>query len=432
MATLFPFRGVRYDPARADLTKVICPPYDIISPEAQNGYYSQDEHNIIRVELGLAQPDDRPGADRYSRAAAYLTTWLTEGILAPEARPALYLYKMDYAHPYGGTRVLKGMLCLVQLEALGAGKILPHEWTFPKAKQDRLALLRACQANTSPIFSIFSDPEDVCIGRLEAAAGSAPADMDVVQNGTRHRVWAITDAAAIAAVAARLAPQPLFIADGHHRYETALNYQKERRAEGATGPQPFDNVMMFCANMDDPGLALLPIHRIVLNPLPVPLETLRARLAQQFTSETLAPAGSPSATKDRLIETMRHAGSDRTAFGVITGQPPKFELLTLKQPSARGERAVERLDVTCFQHLVLEQALGIEDSAATKESRIQFIKDEAQALQLLASGAAGVIFLLNPTRIDQVRDVVLSGDRMPQKSTYFYPKPVTGLVLNKF
>lgn len=431
MATIIPFQGVRYDRARVDLTKVICPPYDIISPDAQKGFYSQDPHNIIRIELGLDQPDDRPGADRYSRAAHDLTAWMTQGVLTTDPRPALYFYKMDYAHPYGGMRVLKGMLCLVRLEPIGAGKILPHEWTFPKAKQDRLALLRACQANTSPIFSIFSDPEDACIGRLEASADGTPADMDVIQNGTRHRVWVITDASTIAAIAAQLAPQPLFIADGHHRYETALNYQKERRADGLAGPQPFDNVMMFCANMDDPGLALLPIHRIVLSPMPAPLETLRTRLAQRFTAETIAPAGSPGATKDRLIEAMRRAGADRTVFGLITGQPPRFELLTLKTPHAPTGRAVERLDVSCFQQLVLEQALGIENSAATKESRIQFIKDEEQALALLATGAAGATFLLNPTRIEQVRDVVLSGDRMPQKSTYFYPKPVTGLVLNK-
>ncbi len=432
MANISPFQGVRFNPRSVEIAKVVCPPYDIISPDAQKSFYSQDGHNIIRIELGLDTPDDTEQDNRYTRAGRYLSEWMAQEILVPESKPAIYLYTMDYRHPREGAKILKGFYSRVELEEIGRGRIFPHEWTFPKAKQDRLQLLRAVRANTSPIFSMFSDPDNACIARLEAAAGGRRPDIDIIQDGVRHRVWVITDPEALGAVSERLRDQPLFIADGHHRYETALNFQKEMRANSPSRtPMPWDYVFMYCANMDDPGLSLLPIHRVVLNPLPVAAAVVLERLARRFELLPVAAAASPTATRDTLLDRM-HVEANRTVFGVVVGRGPDFYLARLRsEEKPASARVVDQLDVTHFQRLVLEEAFGMQDSAAKKENQIQFIKDEDAALRLLAAGDAGIVFFLNPTRIQQVRGVVLAGDRMPQKSTYFFPKPVTGLVLNK-
>lgn len=437
MANLHPFEGMRYNPNKVkDLRKVVCPPYDVINPQAQDRYYHNHEHNIIRVELGKDQPDDTPSNNRYTRAAAFLKDWIKQDVLESDPEPSLYLYKLDYVLPNKEKKTLTGFFALVELEEIGKGKIFPHEFTFPKAKQDRLRLLRACHANTSPIFLIYSDPSGGVMNHLERSTDAARPLVDFVgEEEIRHRLWRISSPTIIQTASDSLKEQPLFIADGHHRYETALNFRNEiRERDHSPGLKPYDSVFVFCSNMDDAGISLLPIHRVIMNPLPFDLKTLKQRLATSFEVVHLDfNNATESSVRRRLIQDMQKEGRSGTVFGLLAKSEQAFHLLKLNKTSTPpSSKALDILDVSIFQKAILEDALGITDPAAKKESLIQFVKDEEAAVKMVQNGSAGLVFFLNPTKISQVRDIVLAGDRMPQKSTYFYPKPLTGLVLNKF
>ena len=441
MAKIMPFKGFRYHTDKIkDIAHVVCPPYDIISPEAQERYYQLHDHNMIRVELGKDLPEDTPSNNRYTRAAAYLADWQRQGFLIQNQVPSLYLYMMSYLHPQEGPKTLKGFLTLVQLEDPETSRILPHEWTFPKAKHDRLQLLRACHANTSPVFSLYSDPDNQVMARLEKSVnGAKPHNSFVGEDEIQHRLWIVSDPGVQRAVAEQLKDQPLFIADGHHRYETALNFRNEMRVGSPDSPKPYDRVLMFLTGMNDPGISLMPIHRVILNPLPCDVRTLQERLRKTFEIIPLpfTERNEPEIRR-QLFQEMRRSGSTKTVFGMYSQGEQGYQLLILKEDArpasapSRPGRPVDRLDVAIFQRCVLQEALGMEDVAAKKEGLIQFIKDEDAAIRAVRSGTAGAAFFLNATRVDQVREVVMSGDRMPQKSTYFYPKPLTGLVLNIF
>ena len=437
MAVLLPFQGMRYNANKIkDLKKVVCPPYDVINPQAQDRYYHNHEHNMIRVELGKENPDDTPSNNRYTRAAALLKDWIKQEILLRDPEPSFYLYKLDYTLPGKEKKTLRGFFALVELEEIGKGKIFPHEFTFPKAKEDRLRLMRACHANTSPIFMIYSDPAGDTMTRMERAVDEArPLVNFVGEEEVRHRLWKISAAEVLSTVRKSLKEQPLFIADGHHRYETALNFRNEmREKDRSPGPKPCDATFVFCSNMDDAGMSLLPIHRVIMNPLPCDLKTLKQRLAKAFDVIHLEfNNATESAVRKKLFQEMQKEGRSATVFGMVAKSEQAFHLLKLKSASAApGSRALDALDVSIFQKTILEEAMGIADPAEKKESLIQFVKDEEAAIKMVQNGTAGLAFFLNPTKINQVRDVVLAGDRMPQKSTYFYPKPLTGLVLNKF
>jgi uncharacterized protein (DUF1015 family) len=437
MAILHPFKGMRYNPNKVkDLRKVVCPPYDVINPQAQERYYRNHENNIIRVELGKENPDDIPTNNRYTRAAAFLKDWIKQGVLERDAEPSLYLYKLDYVLPNKEKRTLKGFFSLVELEEIGKGKIFPHEFTFPKAKQDRLRLMHACHANTSPIFMLYSDPAAAVMAQLEKSVDEAHPLVNIIgEDEVRHRLWRIASPAALTAVVDSLKEQPFFIADGHHRYETALNFRNEMRERShPTGPQPYDATFVFCSNMDDAGISLLPIHRVIMNPLPCDLKTLKQRLSRSFDVTHLEfNNATETSMRKKLFQEMQKQGRSAAVFGMVAKSEQSFHLLKLKSSgSGPAVKILEALDVSIFQKTILEEAMGIADPAAKKEGLVQFVKDEEAAVKMVQSGSAGLAFFLNPTKINQVRDIVLAGDRMPQKSTYFYPKPLTGLVLNKF
>ncbi|MBI3611426.1 MAG: DUF1015 domain-containing protein [Nitrospirae bacterium] len=437
MAVLLPFQGLRYNPNKVkDLRKVVCPPYDVINPQAQARYYHAHEHNMIRLELGKDQPDDTPSSNRYTRAAAFFKDWIKQGVLRQDPEPSLYLYKLDYALPGKEKKTLKGVFGLVQLEEIGKGKIFPHEFTFPKAKEDRLRLMRVCHANTSPIFMIYSDPAGEIMGRLERSVDEArPLVNFVGEEEIRHRLWRISSPTVTTAVSESLKEQPFFIADGHHRYETALNFRNEmRERDRSPGLKPYDAVFVFCADMEDTGISLLPIHRVIMNPVPCDLKTLKQRLTLAFDVTHLEfNNATESQARKKLFLEMQKEGRSAVVFGMFAKSEQAFHLLKLKPaPTPPAPKTLDALDVSVFQKIILEEAMGIADPAAKKESLIQFVKDEEAAVKMVQNGSAGMTFFLNPTRIIQVRDVVLAGDRMPQKSTYFYPKPLTGLVINKF
>jgi uncharacterized protein (DUF1015 family) len=438
MATLIPFRGVRYNPVRIhNINLVVAPPYDVIDDAAQRALHERHPHNVIRLELGLDQPDDGPGRNRYTRAGAWLTEWLTKGVLVRDPEAALYPYQVEYQDPSDPdrpvTRVLKGFLATIELADFGSGRIYPHENTRAAAKADRLSLMEACRANVSPIFSLFSDPDGTIPGIIDRALECEKPCVELQDaDGLRHRLWRLADPGLLRATAEALAPKPLFIADGHHRYETALAYRTLRRrraglSEDGTG-RPFDNVLMFCSSLEEPGLTVLPTHRVLRATLPEP-QPLLARLRRLFQIEEIAVGGGaePDARR-RLLRVLRAQGDAHPAFGMAVRNAPAYYVLTLKpehRPPVSGSPR-ERLDVSLLHHHLLEP-LAL---SKTDEEAIIYTKDAQEAVDLVRQGAGTAALLLNPTKVSEVRAVAAAGERMPHKSTYFFPKPITGLVLN--
>ena len=434
MAEIHPFRGVLYDPARVgDVTSVVAPPYDVIGPAEQAALYARHPGNIIRLELGQEHPGDSPQENRYTRARRFLQDWLRDGILRRDDKPAMYLYAVEYRLRGSQTRTMRGFLSLVTLEEFGTGRIFPHENTRAAAKDDRYQLLETCRSNFSPIFSLYSDAEGAIIRTLERTVEKGQPRFAVTDaDGVRHLLWTVSDRQALDRVVAAMKPLPLFIADGHHRYESALRYRNaQRQALGDKESLPSDRVLMYFSNLDDPGLTILPTHRVLPGPLPCPASEFRARLAETFTVETIAFAKEtePGARAKFLGALLAARGTNAHVMGLIVRGESRYEVLTLTAAGlARlGASARERLDVSILQQVVFREALRMEPK---DEERLIYIKDEEDVLAAMARGEGELAVLLNPPRVTEVKDVARAGDRMPHKSTYFYPKPLTGLVIN--
>jgi uncharacterized protein (DUF1015 family) len=427
MANLIPFRGVLYNPAKVpDISRVVAPPYDVIDAAAQRALYARHPYNIIRLELGLEEPGDSPSHNRYTRAAALLEDWMTRGILLRDGEPALYPYLIDYRSPLDPAdappKTLKGLFATVELEEFGSGQIYPHETTQAAAKQDRLNLLEACRAHFSAIFALYADPGGRVIQLLDHVVHTTKPRIEFTDDeGFRHRLWMLTDPSVLGEIQAALKAQPLFIADGHHRYETALAYrQRCRQRTGITsGLEPFDKVLMLIASLEDPGLTILPTHRVLTTPIPPREEILRV-LGQTCEIEEVAPA--------ELIQTLRDRGRTAPVFALVLPDAALPLLLTVK-PDHRpdpGAAARDKLDVSLLHSLVLNVLCPIEAA----EHAVRYTKDELEALELVAQGRATGALLLNPTKVGDIQAVAATGERMPPKSTYFFPKPLTGLVMH--
>ena len=286
MAQIVPFRGVLYDPAKVgDISRVVSPPYDVIGPTEQADFYNRHSCNIVRLELGRDEPGDTVGANRYTRAKAYLEEWLRKGDLRRDNRPGIYLYAIQYRPPSGEELTMCGFLSLVTLEEFGTGRIFPHENTRAAAKSDRYQLLETCRSNFSPIFSLYSDPEGRIMRVLEKSVDEDKPRIDVTDDdGVRHRVWTVHNEAVLAEAVALMAPLPLFIADGHHRYESALRYRNaQRESQPSADRLPSDLVLMYFSSLDDAGLTILPTHRLIHGPLPCPVEEFRKRMTRSMS-----------------------------------------------------------------------------------------------------------------------------------------------------
>lgn len=438
MANLIPFKGVLYDPASVgDIANLVAPPYDIIDGAFQKALHERHPNNVIRLELGLDQPDDGPSRNRYTRAADCLRAWLAQGSLRRDQEPAVYPYTIEYDPPSGepgaARLVMKGVLSTVELAEFGTGHIYPHENTRTAAKADRLNLLETCRANFSPIFSLFSDPDGGILSLIEKSVNQDRPRFDFRDDaGFRQRLWSITDRRVLQELTAALQPKPLFIADGHHRYETALTYRKLRRQQAGLPPggslQPYDSVLMLLGSLEDPGLTVLPTHRVLTAPVPAP-DRIKPLLRDAFeieefpfTSQTETDAGK------RLIKTLRARGRAGHAFALALRDTPAHLLLTLRpdHPVLAGASARDRLDVSILHSLVLSKLCR----SRSDEEALIYTKDDQEALDLVRRGTAHAALLLNPTKVSEVRDVAEAGERMPHKSTYFFPKPLTGLVMN--
>lgn len=414
MAEVRAFPGIRYRLAAPEAaTQVIAPPYDVISPAQQQGLAARSPHNIIRLELPQDQPADTDADNRYTRAAALFQEWLHQGVLFQDQPPQLYVYGQRYRLE-GGMQERLGLMAALQVEPYEAGVVLPHEQTFPKHKEDRYRLLTTAKAQFSPIFGLYSAPEAGVRSQLDRFTAAPPAAVAQDHEGVEHRLWPVADPAFAAWTARLFAGRSVFIADGHHRYETALRYRTERRsADPDAPPAPYDSVMIFLVEMDDPGLVLLPTHRLVPGGIPDP-DTLREKLSPYFQIEE---------TTLEAVDTLAHH-----QIGVVL--PGTAWRLTLTDAEALSRLdhthspAWRDLDVVLLHRLVFAEILAL-----NVEGRLVYTRDPQEARTGVTSGKFAASFLLPRPRVEELKLVAGAGDRMPEKSTYFWPKAVSGLVI---
>ena len=430
MAEVRPLRALRYAPERVDPAQVITPPYDVINPQGQARYYERSPYNIIRLELGKEEGGDNTLNTVYTRAAATLAEWRLQGILQQDETASYYLYQQKFSQN-GQHFTRTSLLARVRLEPWSARVVLPHENTLAKAKDDRLKLYRACATNLSPIMCLYEDPQ----GRMRRLLSSYTPETQIVDEvGEEHLLHPITDTQQIALIQDFFAQRQLYIADGHHRYETALTYQREM-AEQRRGLHPEDAVnftLMALIDVDDPGMLVLPTHRILFNWEPEGLAALLAndRLRTFFTVQALQDVDTSEGIQSRLLQ----AGQQETAFVLKTKE--QTLLLTpneqgrMRMQSSGHSAAWNILDVAIAQKLLLEEVLGLDAEMMTAGTHVRYTHDAQQALEALHNGNAQAVLFLNGTPLQQVCDVAKADDRMPQKSTYLYPKLITGLVMN--
>ena len=437
MSTIVPIRGIRYVLEEIeDLAQVVTPPYDIIDTAAQARYYARHPNNIIRLELGQTFAQDDEKNNRYLRAANYYTRWLAEGILAREEQPALYLYEQEFEY-HGEKKVRTGFICGVRLEPYSNGNILPHEETLSKPKADRLQLMRACRANFSPVFGLYADPQQAINQALQSDCTQRPPDMEFTDESEEtHRLWVIDDPTILKEVVERMTALPIFIADGHHRYETALSFAEEMQTQDLKG---YDTVLMTLVNLYDPGMLILPTHRLVKNIRNLDQEHFKDQLFTYFEVEPFVlPSGEAEQAEaiTDFFNQLETRGKTGHVFGMYSREKG-LSLLTLKpecSPHALLDpdrsAAWRNLDVAILDNLVLDRLLGIGSEQRKNQDHLTYTRSEQEALDLVNAGIEQLAFFLNPTRVEEVTQVASAGDKMPQKSTYFYPKLITGLVIN--
>ena len=438
MAEIRPFRGLRYQLSHVrDLATVISPPYDVISPQEQRGLYARSPYNVVRLEFGVERPSDSDTDNRYTRAAADLRRWAAEGILVYDERPALYVYDQEFRHR-GALYRRRCLLARVRLEEWAAGVVRPHENTMARPKEDRLNLLRATRANLSPVLALYRDQDRRIAQALdEALADKAPAAVAELGDD-RHTLWAIDDEAALAPLTGLFESQPLYVADGHHRYETALNYRKERReARPAwTGDEPENFALLGLTADEDPGLLVLPIHRLVQLP---PLEEDPLQLLARYAAveRVDGATGEPDAALERLLSVMAERGRSASAFGLSLPGDDRLFLVTVDDAAGLVHRLCpdcptewRNLDVAVLHFALLGMVLRINPDPIEEGGSVATVDDAREACQAVRDGRYSAAFLLNPVPVAQVLAIADAGRRMPRKSTFFHPKLATGLVIN--
>lgn len=417
MAEIAPFRGVLYDTARVDASRVLAPPYDVIDDADRARLAELDPHNCVRLIL-----PDGEGDAKYPVAAAALEAWMGEGVLAQDDRPALYRYNQVFTSPELGPDPVtrRGFIAAVRLHRFDERVILPHERTLKGPKIDRLKLMTACEAHFSQIFTLYSDPACAVDEVFAPFEARDPVIDGTTADGTQHLLWRVDDEAAIARVAQLLAAESLYIADGHHRYETMLALRDQLGERAAFGT-------LFLANMSDPGLVVLPIHRLVHSVAGFSAAQIKAAAAEWFEVREVPGA---AADADRVRGALADAGARGPTFAMVVPGSRDATLLTVKPGVALdGPPSLATLDVSYLHTLVLERLLGIDRAALEAQTNITYVKDTQKTLDLLAAGEGQCAFLMNSTRAEQVRDVADAGECMPQKSTFFYPKIASGIVI---
>ena len=442
MAQVFPFRAFRYNPALAPFERVLTQPYDKISPAMQEKYYAADAHNLIAIEKGRVFPSDTPLDNVYTRAATAIEDWIRNNIVQQDPAPSFYAYSQEYTVP--GTeerRTRRGFIGAGKLEEYSAGIVFRHEHTLFGPKADRLELLRHTKTHTGQLFMLYSDPQrriDAILSEVETS--SAPAtelrdEYDVV-----HRLWIVSDPQRVAVIQQAMEDQKLVIADGHHRYETALNYRNECRARAGRieADAPFERAMMTFINTRSEGLTILPTHRVAAHIHDFSWTAVRRHLEPWFAAEAfpIADEGKKAEARKNFLALLASAKAKR-AIGVYPAEPHKrtLYLLTLREGANIAQllpnvSPLQRdLDVVLLHEGILEPALGITPQAVTAEAHLTYERETAAALEAVDSGRAQISFLLNPCGIEQVMRVATAGEVLPQKSTDFFPKLLSGITM---
>ncbi|MDE6596559.1 MAG: DUF1015 domain-containing protein [Oscillospiraceae bacterium] len=418
MAEIKAFKGMRYTSAAGDLNALVCPPYDIISDSQREKYIEENPCNIIRLEL------PKGGDERYKEAGKTLKDWLDKEILACDKEDSIYVYEMLFS-ANGVRNRLKGFVSLVKLVEFTEGIVLPHEETLSKAKEDRFNLMSETFCNFSQIYSLYMDEDGSTYNIIDGCSKGVP-DMEVTDpDGTVHRMWKVSDSGVINSVTEAFKDKKLYIADGHHRYETALNFHKKHGTESS------GYIAMMLVNMENKGLVVFPTHRIVKN-----LEKFSAEKVIEDCKPYFDIAEAPG--EERMQAALnKFYDEGKKAFAMYTGYG-KCYVMTLKDEGAVKKllpdmsEAYCGLDVTVLHSLVLERILGIDKENMANQKNLTYTRSRQEALEAVDMDGADCSFILNPTKVSEIRDVAAAGEKMPQKSTYFYPKLITGLVMNKF
>jgi uncharacterized protein (DUF1015 family) len=418
LAEIKPFRGIRYNQAAiGDLSKVVCPPYDVISPQDRAYYHALHPKNFVRMVLGEERETDDELENRFTRARHYLEDWLAKGILKQDPVPAIYVYQQEF-NLGDDRRTIRGFICAVRLHEYAESVILPHEDTLSKPKSELIQLIRAVRANLDSVYGLYGDEQGKVDAILEQVSQTPPEACATDKDGVLHKLWLLTDPKAISTIADQLEPCRIAIADGHHRYETALAYRQECKSKTTeTNEHPCDYTLMTLVNVHQKDLTVFPTHRVVKNIPDEIVKKLDIDLPDYFDIE-------PSSA-DSLVQDMR----SRRAIGMFTCET----VVTLRpKPESRalipGSPASQALELNVLHKLILERVLGINQEKLRNQDHIYYTRDADEAMELVRKGHGQVAFLLNNIDVRSVLEIATAGERMPQKATYFYPKLISGLV----
>ncbi len=454
MKTVVPFRAWRYSQAAGDLSTLIAPPYDIIEPELQSRLYARSRYNVVRIDLGMTTPSDNDCDNPYTRAATQVASWKESGILVRDPEPSLTFVEERFVGPDGRARTRHGFLAVIRLYDFDEGVVYPHEFTLSGPKEDRYRLMTATTMNLSPVFLLYDLPGDEITATFTTILADQPPAASVSDDsGTVTELWPTADRALLDIVDQKLTTARFIIADGHHRYETALRYREHRRrATGAASPGPseddgrpiapslgepaYDYALGYFSNIADPGLAIYGTHRLLTGLDPDLIASLPRSLTGAFAVERLTNAPRPTGAATYAAITTYLNGHPRGALGLWGPGLDAAYGLHITDPGAVRATATghsvayQDLDVTILQTLIFEKVLGITQEDMAAEKYVAFFKDPKEAIARLEAGEFQVGFFMNPTGLDQIRSVALGGERMPQKATFFYPKLPTGLVFH--
>jgi len=439
MAKIAPFRGLYFNPRKvSDLSRVIAPPYDAMPPELEDVFCSRSPYNIARLVRGNPSDSEEERSSPYGHAARQFQKWQKDRVLLREQKSVLYLCEQTYETKEGETEVRCGFMALARLEDFSSGVVKPHEVTVSEAKADRFHLIKACSAHFNPVISLYSDPCSV-LGGLSRNIRQEPADIAVTDDeGVATNIWKVSDPSMIGKIQALLHDKPLFIADGHHRYETALAYRDFMREKypDFIGREVFNYVMMFFANMEQPGVRIDPIHRGVTLPGSFDRKAFLERLKSFFTVEVRNFDSRSESDRRRILTELSERGQSESVLALFAGEDRIF-FLTLIDDSvmedlfAQGTSGALRcLDVSILHKLVLQRLLGVPEEGGEKDSRIHFVTRPGKCFDGVNEGDFSLAFLLNPANLKEVREIANAGEKMPRMSTLFYPRIMSGLVIN--
>ncbi|MBW2569422.1 MAG: DUF1015 domain-containing protein [Deltaproteobacteria bacterium] len=439
MAKIIPFRGICYNPDKIhNLVDVTTPPYDVISKQEHLDFHNRHPYNIIRLILNKQDENDTNKNNCHTRAASLFNDWISKNILVRDDSPSLYFTSVEFS--LKNKMITRyGLIALVGLEPFSKGLIVPHEKTFSKVTAERFELIKNCHANFSPIFGIYSDQNNI-LNSLKTAASAKTPDIEFIDShGLKHKLWRITDTSVHSHITDAMKGKKLLIADGHHRYETALKYKNwiSEIKPGFSADHPANYVMMYLSSMEDPGLIILPAHRLLKNVQDSVLETFIQKAEKYFEIITIPfNENTRENAREQFISALR-SNSSKNTIGVFMKNRQEFYLLTLKAQIMEQmfgkeiSASLRNLDVTVLTRLVLMKILGFDQSMLDDIRLITYSSCEKQAIKEVASGRCDISFILNPTKIEQVRNIAREGLTMPRKSTYFYPKVITGQVINR-